>query len=252
MGNKTPVEAYLALDAKATSAEDMITKYTAKAETNRWEQCRIVHEAVTSGEYSRRSFAEAAGKSSKTVELQYKIWHAHGAQPASHRPTYTEAYAQAQNRPTGSERTAQMTAGNVRNLPAEDKAKVARELLADPEVADEIDDDLAEHVASRPELASKVTERVAEDDERRRPAPEPVERSKEDRLTAAMIAMRAVRRKIDDVTAHLSGVDWHEQEIVAITGELDAWEQAIEMVRTGVTSGSWDAQLADLLGEGEH
>lgn len=269
MGNKTPVEAYLALDAKATSAEDMITKYQEKAETNRWEQCRIVHEAVTSGEYTQGAFAEAVGKHKSTIHRQARVWKTWGDVAPAQRPTYTEAYAEAQNRPTGAERTAQMTAGNVRNMPAADKAKVARELLADPEVADEIEDDVVGHVASRPSTSAKARRKLDEidpelDEQSRRAADRAAESSRQGRKSQPMLQALVVEGELAKLlrlhaealeSVKLLDVEALDQIETALreslsekTDKLVASAQLLQLAVSGTTEVDWDSEFAKMGG----
>jgi hypothetical protein len=58
---------YMQHETAAVAAES-------KADTHRWEQCRLVYEAVESGRHSRRSFAKVVGKSEPTIRYHYTAW----------------------------------------------------------------------------------------------------------------------------------------------------------------------------------
>jgi hypothetical protein len=85
------VDQYRKLDKRAADAESHADDYRARAEDNRWDQCRIVHEAIESGEYSQRSFATEVGKGSTLIRRQYDAWYMYGHRVR--RPSYTEAMA---------------------------------------------------------------------------------------------------------------------------------------------------------------
>jgi len=87
------VEKYRRLEDRATGAESKVEEYRARAEADRWEQCRLAHGAVESGEFTRNSFARAVGKSGSTIGRQYDAYAAHGE--SASRPSYQEAMAQA-------------------------------------------------------------------------------------------------------------------------------------------------------------
>jgi hypothetical protein len=114
------VKKYQALDQSASRKES-------QADDDRWEQCRTAAEAVDA-EFSARSFGAAVGKSEREIRRQVSLWRSHGAAPAAARPTYRDAYAELQGRPTGSERTTQMATEGVRNLPPDELEKVVSSL----------------------------------------------------------------------------------------------------------------------------
>lgn len=118
--------------------EDNATRAEAQADGWRWDQCREAFEAIESGEYNQTSFGKAVGKSRTEIARQVNVWKVHaGVHP---RPTYTEAYAAVQDRPTGPERTSQMAQENIRNLSTPEKARLAAELLEDEDVAEEVEE----------------------------------------------------------------------------------------------------------------
>lgn len=125
------VDTYLHLEDKASGAESKAEDYRKRAEYNRWEQCRIVHEAVDSGEYSRSSFARATGVSTTTIDRQYRIWNSY-ASVRSRPASYAEAWAMS----IGSTQAAETDRKQLVNARAVLKnPDAARELLADPVVA---------------------------------------------------------------------------------------------------------------------
>jgi hypothetical protein len=65
---------------------------SAEWEEPKWEQCRIVYEAVTSGEYTRRSLAHAIGISPQVIGIRFRMWEEWGSTPPEDRPRWSEAY----------------------------------------------------------------------------------------------------------------------------------------------------------------
>lgn len=157
------VEQYRSLEAEASGHEKAAEAYRAKADEDRWEQCRIAHEAVESGGFSRRSFAKEVGKDPRTISVQFQMWDRWGGEALPHRPTYWAAQAEIMNFSTGKDRTRDIARAGVRNLPAEDKREVLKELTADPDLADTVVD----IVSDSPRMTVQVNERSAE----KRPAP---------------------------------------------------------------------------------
>jgi len=130
------VATYRRLDDNAARAE-------AQADHDRWEQCRVAHEAVESGEYSRLTFGKAVNKSDREIGRQIKMWLDFGDRtpaPDGDRPTYTEAYAAVQGRPTGAERTEQMTREGINRMSVAERARLVAEQLEDEEVAEEVEE----------------------------------------------------------------------------------------------------------------
>lgn len=160
-GMDTYVEQYRRLEDHASELESVAEDYRARADEDRWEQCRIAYEAVESGEFSRRSFAEAIGKSDHHVGVQYRVWAEWGARSTSQRPDYSQAYAEADGKPSGSDATRHRVKGGVRNLPPEDKRQTFKELARDPDVID--DEDTVAEVARDPGIRRKVHEQASDD-----------------------------------------------------------------------------------------
>jgi hypothetical protein len=120
--------------------EDNATRAETQAEEWRWEQCREAFEAVDSGEYTLRSFADAVGKSHSHIKRQSKAWANHGTTSFQDRPTYTEAMAEVGGWSTGAEKTRDIAIKGARNLSTPEKARLAAELLEDEEVAEEVEE----------------------------------------------------------------------------------------------------------------
>lgn len=155
------VDQYLKMDADASAAVERAEEYQRHAEANRWEMCRIVFEAVESGEFSRRAFAEAVGKSHGTINRQYSIWKEHGGQAPIHRPRYTDAY----NQVTGDDRpragSIERTKDTVTRLSTQEKADLVSDLVEDQDVATAI----ASNPKARASLAAAEA-RTTEDTQR--------------------------------------------------------------------------------------
>jgi|SRR5215472_468239 len=126
------VDQYLRLEERATGAESRADEYRARAEENRWEQCRIVYEAVESGEYSRTAFARAVDKGSRAIDHQFNIWQAWGSHGARKRPRYADAYAQVRGDASSSDRYERNATEAARRVLADPKQ--ARQVLEDPQI----------------------------------------------------------------------------------------------------------------------
>lgn len=124
------VEQYRRLEAQAGEADSRVEQYRARAEQNRWEQCRIAHEAIESGEFSRRSFAREVEKSDVHIGIQYQAWMRYGHRVR--RPSYTEAMAEARGSDADSENVRVDLAKTRKVL---NDPKLAREVLSDPDIA---------------------------------------------------------------------------------------------------------------------
>jgi transposase-like protein len=118
----------------------------------------------------------------------------------------------------------------ARNLPSEEKAAIVDELVeADPVVA---------AAASR-----ALEKRNAE-----LPKPRARERTKSDRYSDALTAMRAADTALDRFTNAVSGAEWSAVEADSFETILARWSGAIELIRAGLRSGTWDDELAKLTG----
>lgn len=133
------VEQYRKLEDHASELETVAEDYKSRADEDRWEQCRLAYEAVESGEFTQRSFAEAVAKGQTTVSIQCRMWKQWGEYARTQRPTYWEAQAAIRNHSTGEERTREIAKAGVRKLPPEDKRETFRQLAADPDVTDDLE-----------------------------------------------------------------------------------------------------------------
>jgi len=94
--------------------------------------------------------------SNRIVKVTVRSFARHTAIPESTfqdwvRATYAHTSPEKQ-----AKRDVTLARSNVRRLPTEQKAEMARELLADPEVAEQIADDITEHVAADPVRTAHV------------------------------------------------------------------------------------------------
>jgi len=148
------VDQYVRLDKRAADAESHADEYKTRADQNRWEQCRIVHDAIESGEYNQSTFAAAVGKGRSTIQFQYSAWYSHGHR--ARRPSYTDAMAEARGGSTESE--------NART----DVAR-ARSALRDPKLAKRVlaDEDIRRAVMSNDRVRRDLTRTAREVDAQR-------------------------------------------------------------------------------------
>ena len=127
------VDSYLRLEDRASGAESKADEYRQRADENRWEQCRIVHEAVTLGGHTRNAFALAVGTSRTTIGRQFAVWEYFGIHASGNRPTYGEAVAIAYDGTTQTAETDRKQLVNARAVLKNPEA--VRELLKDTSVA---------------------------------------------------------------------------------------------------------------------
>lgn len=241
------VERYQSLEAKASGHEKAAEEYKRRAEEDRWEQCRIAHEAVESGGFSRRKFAEAVGKSQTTVSRQCRMWERWGESARTNRPTYWEAQAEIRNDSTGQDRTREIARAGVRNLPAEDKRQTFKELAADPDVADD--------VRTRAEVTRSLT--VASGRAEQQTERQQSQQSKGLRATTELMQAIALMTDVEDKAARVGRI-WREHAASWTAEERDtfrdAWQEAAaEVGHTDAalaTDGGWDSALASLVNEG--
>jgi hypothetical protein len=81
------------MEDRALAATAKVAQYQEQEDGNRWEQCRIAHEAIESGEHSRVSFGEAVGKSGQHIGHQVAVWAKWGEASHGRRPPYPDAYS---------------------------------------------------------------------------------------------------------------------------------------------------------------
>jgi hypothetical protein len=126
------VEQYRRLEEQAVDADSRVEQYQARAEQHRWEQCRIAHEAIESGEWSRRSFGDAVGRADTHIGRQWKMWERWGASRASHRPSYSDSYNEVTS-DSSEAKTSRRDLSGARQVLSD--RKLAREVLSDPDIA---------------------------------------------------------------------------------------------------------------------
>jgi hypothetical protein len=122
-------EQYLRLEERASTAEGHAEEYRTRAEENRWEQCRIVHEAIESGSYSQSSFAREVDRSPGHIRRQYEAFRLFGSR--ARRPSYAEAIAAADGS-TAAQETDRKQLSHARQVLAD--PKMAKQVLDDPDI----------------------------------------------------------------------------------------------------------------------
>jgi hypothetical protein len=111
-----------------------------RSEEDQWRLAQLTWEQVRAGK-TRRAWAQDVGIDHSHANRLYLVWERWGEVQHPNRPRFTDAYAQLTHRlepdseVTRAQDQAQRT---VRNLPPERKAEVARELLAEPTVAEQV------------------------------------------------------------------------------------------------------------------
>ena len=246
------VDAYRRLDADATRAETQAEQYRQRADHDRWEQCRVAYEATNDGGYSHRGFAAEVGKSSSYIGDQARMWREFADQRAGQNPlSYTEAYNRLTGRPSGAESTAHRGRQIVRNLPAPERAKLAADLLDDPDVADEL--------AKTPDVRRQVSRAVDEaaasslpDPAYRRPDPTSDVADVRAELMVGTLIRRA-RFAIRDAIEQARDVTFGEDAASLLVEDLGRLRAGVDHLESAIGSDEIDidAALADLLKGGE-
>lgn len=242
------VDQYLRLEDRARDAEGHAEQYRARAEENRWEQCRIAHDAVESGEFSRRSFAEAVGRSEKHIRCQFHIWNQWGATRASQRPSYGDAY----NDMAGDSTEAKTSRRDLSG---------ARQVLADPRLARQVldDPDVRRKLMSDDRIRRDLTRTVHEVDahraarvsrQRRESAPRLAEaREYYDALARLTHARQDVNKALDLLRGlpPLQADQRDEMRQVAgwLSTSLDWLHETLKARRTATLSDEIENYLAD-------
>jgi transposase len=206
-------------------------RLVSRSEEDQWRLAELTWQQVEGGT-SRNQWAKDVGVSKRTVARWYNVWVRFGSAPA--RPSYSEAF-QAVDKDLAvedvyAERHQMEAQRTVRNMPPERKAAIVSEAIeADPVVA------------AAASLA--LDKRNAE-----LPKPRARERTKSDRYSDALTAMRAADVALDRFTNAVSGAEWSAVEADSFETILARWSGAIDLIRAGLRSGTWDDELAKLTG----
>lgn len=231
------VAQYQRLDERASSAENKVEEYRERVEHNRWEQCRIAYEAIEeAGEYSQSSFARAVGKSRTTIRNQVWIWAGYGEVAVDRRPSYADAYYEAGGRTREAfDRTRARSA--VRQLPPEEKRDIARQLLDDPHVGDDVRDYV------RTEQRERLQAHARPDGPLRL---QPGRMDKAQRITADLSnAHRYLRDALSGLHDFEPDEDTAEQ-INRSVGRLRSLIELIALAATGTADIDWDSEFQKL------
>lgn len=119
---------------------------------------------------SHRRFGKATGHTYK------RIWERFGDVALHLRPSWTEALYEVRPGSSPEQRHEREGARYVRDATPERKVEIARELLSQPEVAEQIADEITDYVASSPERTSRVIRKRQDDAGIPQAQPRPVER----------------------------------------------------------------------------
>jgi len=250
---RSPMTNYVAdyrrLDDNAARDESQAEQYRKRADENRWEQCRIAYEATTEGGYSFKAFAEAVGVVGTTVSRQARMWAENAEAAGAHdRPSYAEAWRDV----TGDQRTtADDTRGRARNLPATERAKLAAELLADKDVAEQVvTDKQARHNITRAadqHYQRQATERTERTE--RKAAGDPTDQRVDALLQVNRLGEACERfsRDGNDALRHVGPLP--DSERYWLTGSVERAETTVRAARRYLELGDSEinTELADLL-----
>jgi len=217
-----------------------------RSEEDQWRLAELTWQQVEGGK-SRRQWAKDIGVAASHANYLYAVWDRFGAQHVGTRPRYATAYEAVQHNASPEEAHEKAedarAIGRIRSAAPERKAEVVRELLTDPDVADVAIDAAVKASPRAAATASKaLDDRVAA-----APRPTVANRNTGDQHTEAVIAARQARKYLQQFADAVSGADFPPAVRQSFLPLLDDMTAALEMIRTGLTSGSWDDELADLL-----
>jgi hypothetical protein len=240
------VDQYLRLEDKATSEESHAEDYRARADQDRWEQCRIVHEAIDSGDYNQASFGREVGRHGTHIGRQYRAYEMFGQR--ARRPSYSEAIAAADGTTpeAETERKSLSHATRVMSDP-----KLAKQVLEDPDVRrklmanDRIRSDL--NRTSR-EIDAQRAARVAR--KQRQNAPDLAEAREYYDAMGRLVHARQDINKALDLLRGIPPLDNDQRdELRQVTGwigtSLDWLNETLKARRTATLADEIETYLAD-------
>lgn len=227
-------------------------------EADQWRQAELVWEQVQAGA-SRLSLARDTRKDDKHIGVLYRVWDRHGSVPAPNRSvTFADAYRMAETSADTPEEASAIKNVNrassaLGQLPRRARAEVIREIMKDPDVADEV---MAVRDTRRDAIAavSRVHEREDLTRERPEPQPETGTTDPEQEMVLTLVDFRRVQRILTEITQRL-------QRSTMLRGNRDyqdavlaqvAWDRnALELIETVTNGGeTTDEALARILDGG--
>jgi len=145
------------LTTKYETAVAEARQLVTRSEEDQWRLAELTWEQVEAGK-TRRQWSKDIGVNESTTGRWYRLWERFGDQLAGQQVTFAQAWDMVQ---TGADDPASArdkaedmrAVGTVRNMPPERKAEIARELLAD--------DDVAQAVVDHPETLRAVNRAVS-------------------------------------------------------------------------------------------
>lgn len=243
-----------------TAYKDAVTeaqRLVKRSEADQWRLAELTWEQVEEG-ISRRDWARDVGVNETTAQRWYKVWDLKINMLESGSDI---SYSDAWNRVIGRV-DANYGAAEIRKATPERKAEIARELLAEPEIADAVVADPKTAQVTRDALGispEEVAAAIKRDpvvaaaasaslDDRVASAPKPTPRdeSQYDKFTRAIIAGRVARKQLATFADAVSGASFDGEQQEAFIALLDSIDMMAGMVRVGLRSGTWDDALADL------
>jgi hypothetical protein len=113
-----------------------------RSEADQWRLAQLTAEQLAAGATTRQ-WAEDIGMSQYHVSIMSRVWRRWGENSSFQRPRYAEAYAMVRERaetPADARRSTNehQAIGTVRKMTPERKVQVAREILAEPAVAEQV------------------------------------------------------------------------------------------------------------------
>lgn len=228
-----------------------------RSEEDQWRLAELTWETIEDGS-SRRRWAEDIEVTHTHVNTLYNVWVRHGGNQVSTRPKFADAYAAAKGMPIDrSERRRNEADRNVTQRPPEQRAKLARELLSDPNVARLVGEQDPETTASFvrdaieqvPEAAVEASRALSEQTRpvspRSDPSSGPAPRTTLDLLLQFQKLHHVVKETVDAVVA--GEVSFNDRDRERLFEELAWLRSSLDLIESGIRSGSWDEVVHRIL-----
>lgn len=145
-----------------------------RSEDDQWRLAELTWKAVEEDGQSRLQWADDVQINRTYASRLYLVWARWSVHARAQRPPFRDAYnliVEGGDTPDEARerKVDRQAAGGVRKASVTQRAEIARELLSDPEVAEQIADDITEHVAADPVRTAHVISKRREHD----PTPAP-------------------------------------------------------------------------------
>ncbi len=226
-----------------TEAVGEARKLVKRSEHDQWRIAELTWQAVNHHGRTTRQWADDIGASQSTASRWARVWERYASHSDSERPAFADAVAEAAGMPLDrQERRENEAMSNLRKASPERKRQVARELLDDPEVAN--DPGVRARVTSEPSAERMAQQRDFEERQRQqRQARHGM------RYMAASDNLGKIKKLARDTLSECQGVEFDAEERELLGDDIDQAIAALNLLKAGVvgsTDVNWDAELAKL------